>query len=267
MRELIPGVNVTDINDIDSKSRREFVKKALSGSALMLLVYAPGAAALHGRGTGWKQMSTEHRYAYVIDIHACIGWGGCIRACKQENHVPDNMFRTWLERYVITEDGEVYVDSPDGGLNGFPPLNDEIQSKTSISFFVPKMCNHCEHPPCVQVCPVGATFKSPEGFVLIDHAHCIGCAYCVQACPYGARFYNTEIGKSDKCSWCYHRVQDGKSPVCVEACPTGARKFGDLLDPDSDVAKILAGRQWAVLKPEVFTSPTCFYISLPHEVV
>lgn len=267
MSELIANVDVTDANDIDSKSRREFVKRALSGSALLLLVHAPGATALHGRGTGWPQMSSERRYGYVIDINACIGWGGCIRACKQENQVPDHQFRTWLERYVITGDDDVYVDSPDGGLKGFPPMDEELRSKSDLSFFVPKMCNHCEHPPCVQVCPVGATFKAPEGFVLIDHEHCIGCAYCVQACPYGARFFNLEIGKSDKCTWCYHRVKNDKLPACVEACPTGARKFGDLLDPDNDVAKLFASRKWMVLKPEVFTSPTCFYISLPQEVV
>ncbi|MFQ5661284.1 MAG: 4Fe-4S dicluster domain-containing protein [Gammaproteobacteria bacterium] len=267
MENMIPNVDAMDMNKLDSDSRRKFLKLALSGATSMLLVHVPGAVALHGRGKGWKQMSTEHHYAYVIDVNKCIGWGGCVRACKSENNVPDGVFRTWVERYVITEDGGVYVDSPNGALKGFPPLSKEIKAKAVRSFFVPKMCNHCENPPCVQVCPVGATFKSPEGFVLIDHDHCIGCAYCVQACPYGARFINPVIKKSDKCTWCYHRVKNGKLPACVEACPTGARRFGDLLDPESAVSKVFNGHKWGVLKPDMFTSPTCFYVSLPQEVV
>lgn len=258
--------SVTDVSDLDAKARRKFLKYALSGAATILMVNIPGALALQGRGKGWKEMSTEHLYAYVIDIDKCIGWGGCVRACKRENNVPDGVFRTWVERYVVTDDG-VYVDSPNGAVKGFEPLTAEIAKKAKRSFFVPKMCNHCETPPCVQVCPVGATFKSPEGFVLVDPEHCLGCAYCVQACPYGARFINPVERRSDKCSWCYHRVKQGRRPACVEACPTGARKFGDLKDPDSEVSKIFEGSNWAVLKPEMHTSPTCFYVKLPREVV
>lgn len=252
-------------------SRREFLKHLLSGAATatVLMVYGPGVlgtALRTGQSRVWNERSTEHRWTYVIDISKCIGCGACVRACKRENNVPDKVFRTWVERYVLTDEG-VYIDSPNGALEGFEEVNAEIRESALRTYFVPKMCNHCVDPPCVQVCPVGATYKDPEGFVLIDHEHCIGCAYCVQACPYAARFINPEIKKSDKCTWCYHRVKNGRLPACVEACPNRARLFGDMMDPESEVAKIFKEDKWMVLQPEMHTQPYCFYVGLPREVV
>ena len=124
----------------------------------------------------------------LIDITKCIGCGSCVRACQLENQVPDGYFRTWVERYHVADWEMEYpkVDSPDGGKNGFPPAK-EAGGK---NFFVPKLCNHCADSPCTQVCPVGATFISPDGVVLVDQKYCLGCRYCVQACPYGCRFIN-----------------------------------------------------------------------------
>jgi Fe-S-cluster-containing dehydrogenase component len=246
-------------------SRREFLKHVLSGAATatVLMVYGLGALARASKQEGEEP---EHEYAYVINVNNCIGCGNCVRACKRENSVPAGHFRTWVERYVTTGDG-VYVESPDGALMGFEKVNATLREKAKRSFTVPKMCNHCENPPCVQVCPVGATFRTPEGFVLIDHEHCIGCAYCVQACPYGARFINPVIRKADKCTWCYHRVKAGKLPACVTVCPTRTRLFGDLKDPDSQVSQIFQTDQWMVLKPAMHTDPVCFYVGLPREVV
>jgi Fe-S-cluster-containing dehydrogenase component len=245
-------------------SRREFLKHLLSGAATatVLMVYGLKASGTMIKGGN----EAEHEYAYVINVNNCIGCGNCVRACKRENAVPSGVFRTWVERYVVTGDG-VYVDSPDGALNGFEAVNEEIVAKTTKSFTVPKMCNHCENPPCVQVCPVGATFRTEEGFVLIDPEHCIGCAYCVQACPYGARYINPETHKADKCTWCYHRVKRGKLPACVTVCPTKTRLFGDLKDPDSEVTRVFRDESWMVLKPAMHTHPVCFYVGLPREVV
>ncbi len=246
-----------------SDSRREFLKHILSGAATatVLMVFGPLVAR------DYKSTNdAEHAYAFVININNCIGCGACVRACKRENNVPTAVFRTWVERYVITGDG-VYVDSPNGALEGFEEVNAEIRDKAMISMFVPKMCNHCGEPPCVQVCPVGATFKTPEGFVLIDDEHCIGCAYCVQACPYGARFINPELNVSDKCDWCYHRIKKGKLPACVTVCPNKARLFGDMKDPESEVTKIFQEDKWMVLKPHMHTGPTCFYVGLTRDVV
>lgn len=238
-------------------SRREFLTHVLSGaaSATVLMVYNLGGAAAAGSS------AAEHEYAYVIDVNKCIGCGNCVRACSRENSVPSGYFRTWVERYVATEEG-VYVESPDGALLGFEKINTEIRAKATKSFTIPKMCNHCVDAPCIQVCPVGATFRTDEGFVLIDDKHCIGCGYCVQACPYGARFINPETKKADKCTWCYHRVKRGKLPACVTVCPTGTRLFGDLKDPESEVSKIFKKDQWMVLKPDMHTDPACFYVGM-----
>jgi len=250
-------------------SRREFLMRLLDGTATatVLMVFGPGAQA-HGPETGGSENLGEaaHKYAYVIDINKCIGCGNCVRACKRENSVPADYFRTWVERYVVRDDG-VYVDSPKGALEGFEKLNKKFRENIRLARTVPKMCNHCHNPPCVQVCPVGATFKSPEGFVLVDRGYCIGCAYCVQACPYAARFINPVEHKSDKCTWCYHRVKKGLLPACVTVCPQKARLFGDLNDVESEVSKIFQEDHWMVLKPEMHTDPTCFYIGLPREVV
>ena len=117
----------------------------------------------------------EHWWAMLIDITKCIGCGSCVRGCQQENHVPDGYFRTWVERYHVTDyDIEnPHVDSPDGGKKGFPPSKEE----GGKNFFVPKLCNHCADSPCTQVCPVGATFISPDGVVLVDKKYCLGCRY------------------------------------------------------------------------------------------
>ena len=247
--------------------RREFLAELAKIPCATLLLGVTGPLkVLADDGEGGYD-AAEHYYAMGIQLEKCIGCGKCVQACKTENDVPEEpfYFRTWVERYVIYEDGDVQVDSPEGGINGFPPLDGE--KKILRTFFVPKLCNHCDNPPCVQVCPVGATFRTPEGFVLIDHEHCIGCAYCVQACPYGARFINPVEHKSDKCDWCYHRVKAGKLPACVTVCPNKARLFGDLNDPDSEVSEIFAEDQWMVLKPHMHTDPTCFYIGLPREVI
>ena len=133
---------------------------------------------------------TDHWWGMIIDIEKCIGCGNCVRACKAENDVPleEGNFRTWVERYQVSSDDLDHpaVDSPNGAYDGFPDLKN-ADGNVKV-FFVPKLCNHCAHSPCVQVCPVGATFESPDGVVLIDKSYCIGCRYCVQACPYGCRF-------------------------------------------------------------------------------
>jgi tetrathionate reductase subunit B len=255
----------SDFSELDTTSRRKFLQYALSGAATILMVQTSAVSAVQGRGKGWKQMSTEHQYAYVIDINKCIGWGGCVRACRQENDVPEGVFRTWVERYVLTEDG-VYVDSPKGGAEGFEPVSADLREKAKRSFFVPKMCNHCENPPCVQVCPVGATYQTVEGVVLVDRDWCMGCAYCIMACPFGARYFHPELKVADKCTFCYHRINKGLQPACVQSCAFGARRIANLRDPDDPVTKIITSERVAVLKDLYGTKPHAFYLGLDHDV-
>jgi tetrathionate reductase subunit B len=242
--------------------RRNFLKHAgrtVISSGLLISVFP--LLSDQARASGKHKLL----YAYIVDTEKCIGCGKCVDACAKENSVPKDSYRTWIERYTINANGKVTVDSPHGGSLGFNPVSLEL--KPEKSFFVPKLCNHCKDPNCVQVCPVGATYVSEDGFVLMDEKHCVGCGYCVQACPYGARFMNHETETADKCTWCYHRVKQGGDPTCVIVCPVGARQFGKLDDPDSMVSKILKEKRLSILKPETGNDPMTFYIGLDKEVI
>ena len=208
----------------------------------------------------------DHNWGMVIDIEKCIGCGRCADACKNENSVPRDpfFFRTWVERYSVMEDGEVIIDSPNGAVDGFSDTN--LDKRTTRSFFVPKLCNQCENPPCVQVCPVGATFKSVDGVVLVDKNYCIGCRYCIQACPYGARYLDPETMTADKCTFCYHRLVQDKLPACVETCPTQARIFGEVEKKSSPLLRFMRMNKIGVLKPALNTEPKVFYANLDMEV-
>ncbi len=223
--------------------------------------------------------AAAHRWGFVVDATSCIGCGLCVVACKTENHVPldEEHTRTWVERHTVTADGEVIVDSPDAGMLGFPPAESpEVPAGTTVmaSYFVPRLCMQCEQSPCTSVCPVGATYRTPDGVVLVDEERCIGCGYCVVACPYGARYLvpagdrtpTGTAGVADKCTFCYHRITHGQVPACVEVCPRGARKFGDLNDPGSDVSRIVATGKTTVMRPELGTEPRVHYIGLDGEV-
>jgi Fe-S-cluster-containing dehydrogenase component len=208
----------------------------------------------------------DHVYGMGIDISKCIGCGRCVEGCKIENDVPQKpfYFRTWIERYMINRKDDTTVESPDGGQHGF----EAISSETEIlrTFFVPKLCNHCAKPPCVQVCPVGATFSSPEGVILMDSEYCIGCRYCIQACPYGARYLNPLTRTADKCTFCYHRIVKGLRPVCVEVCPAQARIFGEVEKNVTPLARFYRFNKIQVLKPYLNTAPRVYYANLDGEV-
>jgi tetrathionate reductase subunit B len=201
-----------------------------------------------------------------VDIHKCIGCGRCADACKTENHVPREpfFFRTWVERYMIPTSGETEVESPNGGIDGFPEL--PVDKQILRTFFVPKLCNHCENPPCVQVCPVGATFSNRDGVVLVDESYCVGCRYCIQACPYGARYLHPEKKVADKCTFCYHRITKGDLPACVEVCPTQARIFGEAQEGASPIRRFLRFNDVRVLKSYLNTKPRVFYSGANEEV-
>ena len=237
-------------------------REMLEGATKFLVLSNAAAAALNSAETSPSDSYNlaDHWWGMTIDIEKCIGCGNCVKGCEVENKVPEEFFRTWIERYQV-EGGDYehpIVESPDGGKNGFPILQD----KKSKSFYVPKLCNHCEHSPCVQVCPVGATYESPDGVVLVDEAYCLGCRYCVQACPYGCRYIHPEKHTVDKCSLCYHRITQGLKTACVEVCPTGARQLADLKDPNDPVHEFLRVNKVQVLKPQMATGAKAYYRDL-----
>jgi Fe-S-cluster-containing dehydrogenase component len=182
------------------------------------------------------------KYAMLIDERYCVTCGACVIACKEENNVPDGYHRDW----VVERHTGVY-----------PNLITELRSER---------CNHCEEPYCVYVCPTGASYVK-DGIVLIDHNKCAGCGACIMACPYGARYMHP-AGYVDKCTFCAHKIQNGKytsMPACVAVCPTFALTFGDLEDPNSDINRKLKevkadGRKLKVLKPEKGTKPKYYIV-------
>lgn len=260
----------TQNNGERNYERRNFIKTVLFSFASL---FVPGLAGAQDKlkkahawilGEGYNP--AEHNWGMGVDISKCIGCGRCAEACKNENGVPREpfFFRTWVERYRILEDGETLIDSPNGAMDSFTA--DTSDKNVLRSFFVPKLCNHCDNPPCVQVCPVGATFKTVDGVVLVDAEYCIGCRYCIQACPYGARFLDPVTRTAEKCTFCYHRVVKGLLPACVEVCPTQARIFGEVKKKSSPLMRFLRMNKIGVLKPNLNTEPKVFYANLDKEV-
>ena len=271
-------------NETGDSGRRNFLRwlgkgvtgvGALAGAGGLLLAKEPSAEPAPPKIPDYDW--SKHKWGFGVDATRCIGCLRCVEACKAENGVVQdaNHFRTWVERYVTLEGEEkAHIDSQSdpqniaasGSEKEFRFDNRYQDAKVEKAFFVPKLCNHCTHPACVQVCPTGATYKTLDGVVLIDHTYCIGCQYCVQACPYGARTFDHAKGVTDKCTWCYHRITKGLQPACVEVCPTNARIFGDRNDPESPISRFIRNNRVHVLKPESGNAPNVFYVGIDKEV-
>jgi len=216
-------------------SRRDLVGKIGQGTAL-----AAAATTFPGKAKAALAERSVH-YAMVIDVRKCTGCHACTVACKAEFDVPLGVNRSWVE----------YVEK-----GTYPNVSRS---------FLPRLCNQCSEPQCVSVCPTGATYKRKEdGIIVVDSDICIGCKYCMQACPYDARFINPNTGTADKCDFCLHRVTKGLEPSCVNTCQGRARIFGDLNDPNSEVAKLVATEPVTVLRQEMGTKPNVFYIGADH---
>jgi len=259
-------------------SRRKFLKNAALGIAGMSIPLA--ALEIIDPKKLFAEVAADKaavRWAFLVDTYKCVGCGMCVKACKLENEIPydANVTRTWVERYVLTKTGKLYADTPKGARDGFTTAKidenaDGIKdiSKEGIekAFFVPKLCNQCDNPPCVQVCPVGATYQAPDGVVLVDRTWCIGCGYCIMGCPYGVRFFHPVYHTAEKCNFCYHRITKGLKTACVQACPFGARQIGNIKDPNDPVTITMRTQRVGVLKSEYGTKPQVYYIGLDEEV-
>jgi Fe-S-cluster-containing dehydrogenase component/formate-dependent nitrite reductase membrane component NrfD len=176
------------------------------------------------------------RYGFVIDQRRCIGCHACTVACKEENQVPLGAFRTWVK----------YVER-----GSFPHTR---------RYFAVLRCNHCDHAPCVTICPTVALYRRPDGIVDLDGERCIGCKSCMQACPYDALYIDPGTGTAAKCHYCAHRTEVGLEPACVVVCPEQAIIAGDLDEPTSRIARLVATEQVQVRKPEQGTHPKVFYL-------
>lgn len=258
-------------------SRRNFCKKAMMVAGGVAIPFAALEIFNPKRLAAEKGDTSKVRWVFLVDIHKCVGCGFCVKACKIENEVPydAHVSRTWVERYVVTKNGETLIDSPNAARDGFTTrqidqnhmgMKDVLPEEIDKAFFVPKLCNQCDSPPCVQVCPVGATYQTEDGVVLIDRKWCIGCGYCVMGCPYGARFFHPVHHVAEKCNFCYHRISKGMKTACVDACPFGARRIGNIKDPDDPVTRIIRTEPVGVLKEEYGTKPQVFYLGFSMEV-
>lgn len=196
----------------------------------------------------------KHKWGMVIDNRKCVGCQACVVACKSENNVPLGVFRTIVD---VMEVGSIKP-----AQNGMIVTEEGSYEPNVKKFMLNRICNHCDEPPCVQVCPVKATFKRQDGIVLIDYEVCIGCGTCVQACPYDMRFLNPIQMTADKCTFCVHRVDAGLEPACVTSCVGRARVFGDLNDPNSEVSQLIAQFPTGRLMISKGTEPQVFYINL-----
>ncbi|MEO5348282.1 MAG: 4Fe-4S dicluster domain-containing protein [Magnetococcus sp. YQC-3] len=212
-------------------------------------------------------------FGMALNLSRCIGARDCVQACVRENNCGRN---DTLENIRV-------LSLPQGSwtLRGADPYYAPAEVPEPGRWYLPVQCQQCDDPPCVQNCPVQATWKEPDGMVVIDYDWCIGCRACAVACPYQARHFNWQrpvipaaemtqnthylgnrprpMGVMEKCTFCIQRSRSGLLPACLEACRTGARVFGNLLDPESELRRILASRPIYRLKEEQGTKPRFFY--------
>ncbi len=211
-------------------------------------------------------------YGYAFNVTRCEGYMECVKACVKENNL-DRKSNTQYIRIFEMEHGQMSPDQGDGKYFHMVPKDGH--------FYMGVQCFQCENPPCVKACPTKATWKEPDGLVVVDYDWCIGCRYCMAACPYWGRRFNwnqpeipkEEVTKSqhylgnrhrvrgmmEKCTFCLQRSRKGKLTACAEACPTGARVFGNLLDPDSEIRFVLENKKVYRLKEDLGTDPKFWY--------
>jgi Fe-S-cluster-containing dehydrogenase component len=265
---------MTDHTSHKTLSRRNFVALALrlGVSAAVLETLLQVSGQMRGAQGSDGREQAAHKWIMVIDLGACTGCNFCTYACKATNDTPTGI--TWN---AVFKDKEL----------------------TSQDVYISRPCMHCEHAPCVEVCPVGATKHREDGLVEMDYGKCIGCRYCQVACPYGARYFNWEVdtqpnpmvpewgtpeierrprGVVEKCTFCAHRIDAGleegltpgldpaATPACVNICPVSARHFGDANNPDSEVNVLLAARESIRLREDLGVGPRVYYL-LPERKV
>jgi len=238
------------------------------GTGLDRIIEEDGPVNYPGKPVHYADPVGTQKWAMVIDVKACVGCRRCVYACVKENNIGRNSGFTYIQ-VLEMEPGAIDVehstlDYKDGG--------------DPNKWYMPVQCMHCAKPTCVYGCPVIATWKEPDGIVVIDYDKCIACRNCMVTCPYFARHFNWEepevpvdevnpkvpledkAGTVEKCTFCIQRVRVGGTTACVEACPVGARIFGDLNDPESAVSILLKTRRVWRLKEALGNEPMIWYV-------
>ncbi len=211
-------------------------------------------------------------YGYAFNVTRCEGFMECVAACVKENNL-DRQSQTQYIRIFEMEHGQMTPESGESKFFHEVPVEGH--------FYMGAQCYHCENAPCIKACPTKATWRDPDGIVVVDYDWCIGCRYCMAACPYFGRRFNwnkplvplNEMTKKqhylgnrirakgvmEKCTFCVQRTRKGRLPACVEACPTGSRVFGNLLDPKSEIRFVLKHKKVFRLKEDLGTDPKFWY--------
>ena len=272
----LPGCSGQQKEALRAFVHANFKEMSPAELADILAVWEKRYSATYGKPVSVKATSPREGalFGYALDISRCIGCRRCVYGCVEENNQSRRPQIHWIT--VLEMEKEKGVD-----LHHSTPNYDPATVPRPDKFYFPVACQQCERPPCVKVCPVKATWKDPDGIVVIDYDWCVGCRCCMTACPYGARHFNwtapglpanevnpeTEYlgnrprpqGVVEKCTFCIQRVRKGLYPKCVEVCPVGARKFGNLLDPQSEICYIIQNKRVFILKEDLNTGPKFFY--------
>lgn len=221
-----------------------------------------------GKPVKYAEPAGKQKWAMVIDVKACIGCRRCVYACVEENNIGRNSGFTYIQ-VLEMEPGKIDLEHA---------KLDYTEAGSPDKWYMPVQCMQCAKPTCVYGCPVIATWKEPDGIVVIDYDKCIACRNCMVTCPYDARHFNwvepevpkaeinpdvplhEKAGVVEKCTFCIQRTRKGGTTACTEACPVGARKFGDLNDPESEVSILLKTRRVWRLKEETGNEPMIWYV-------
>ena len=244
--------------------RRDFIKA--TGGTIVTIASSTYAFRFLSESSGvWvdsQSTGSEKKYGMVINLNKCQeGCTACVDACRFENNVAFHGDPRWDIHWIRKARVKQKIGS------------EEFEKSVLL------LCNHCDEPPCAQVCPVRATYKREDGIVIVDHHRCIGCRYCVIACPYNARYFNFKDseewvnkerpkrshGVAEACTLCAHRLDKGELPACVEACQNvgaGAITVGDINDPTSEIAELMTDHAVKRLKEDLGTQPKVHYIGL-----
>jgi Fe-S-cluster-containing dehydrogenase component len=232
------------------------------------IVEEDGAINYPGKPVYYADPAGKQKWAMVIDVKACIGCRKCVYACVKENNIGRNAGFAYIQ----------VLEMEPGTLELEGASIDYEEGGKKDKWYLPVQCMQCAKPSCVYGCPVKATWKEPDGIVVIDYNKCIACRNCIVTCPYFARHFNwvephvpknernpkvpleDKAGVVEKCTFCIQRTRNGMTTACTEACPVGARKFGDLNDPDSEVSVLLKTRRAFRLKEELGNEPMIWYV-------
>jgi molybdopterin-containing oxidoreductase family iron-sulfur binding subunit len=254
-------------------NKREFIKNigafslwGLSAGALSQALFSTPAIADFDKSESSDLAAT--RWGMVVDLSKCRSdCDDCIQACHMGHNMPEIKSQKEEVKWVWKEKYE----------NAFPHKTQQFLSQQKKDTPVLTLCNHCDNPPCVRVCPTQATFKRSDGIVEMDYHRCIGCRFCMAGCPYGSRSFNwrdprpsikelnrkyptRERGVVEKCNFCSDQLAKGKQPICASVCKFGALTFGNLNDPNSEIRQLLNSKYTIQRKSDLGTKPSVFYI-------